>query len=64
MERNPELWIMFLTNVEFIVMPSKLGETNLRADYRGFYSAFYRSGTLTERLGFDRSSTPQKRKWL
>ena len=30
-------------NVEFIVMPSKLAETNPGADCREFYSAFYRS---------------------
>ena len=36
-------------------MPSRLGETNLGADCRGFYSAFYRSeaGTVTARLGFE-----------
>jgi len=36
-------------------MPSKLGETNMGADCRGFYSAFYRSEArnLTERLGFE-----------
>jgi hypothetical protein len=34
---------VLVRNVEFIVMPSKLGETNLGADCRGFYSAFYRS---------------------
>src|SRR4029077_5401295 len=39
MEHNGELGI---PNVEFIVMPSKLGETNLGADCGGFYSAFYR----------------------
>jgi len=42
-------------NVEFIVMPSKFGETNLGADCRGFYSAFYRgwARNLMERLGFE-----------
>jgi hypothetical protein len=53
--RGYSLTAFFVPNVEFIVMPSKLGETNLGADCGGFYSAFYRSEArkLTARLGFE-----------
>jgi hypothetical protein len=47
MEPNPELGIF--PNVAFIVMPSKFGDTNLGADCRGFYSAFYCCGERGKR---------------
>jgi hypothetical protein len=43
--RGYSLTAFCVPNVEFIVMPSKFGETYLGADRRGFYSAFYRSET-------------------